>query len=191
MTESRKESRNESRVERGELISVSDECVPVGLEDIGHWVDGELLIKPEYKAQQDAEQRQCSPDMTELQIQSSWGVLEITLGIGVDRRLLSAGEAMLAALEAGDGRAALRHYTEASRLDPATAEGFVRDTRRNLTKEAAAARWLFATRRGEAMIAALEAGDQPEALENLLAAARVEPGVAARHVEAARQRRLL
>ena len=181
----------EARVEGGDLISVPEECIRVGMEDVVHWVDGELLIKPEYKAQQDAEQRRRSPDMTELQIQSSWGVLEITFGIGVDRRLLSAGEAMLAALEAGDGRAALEHFTEANRLDPVAAEGFVRDTRRKLTKGAAAARWLFATQRGEAMVAALEAGDQPKALENLLAAARVEPGVAARHVEAARRRRRL
>ncbi len=182
---------NEARVDRGDLISVSDESILVGMDHIVHWVDGDLLIKPEYKAQQDAEQRKRSPDMTELHVQSSWGVLEITFGIGIDQRLLSAGKAMLAALEAGDGRAALKHFTEANRLDPAAAEGFVRDTRRKLTKGAAAARWLFATRRGEAMIAALEAGDQPEALENLLAAARVEPGVAARHVEAARRRRLL
>lgn len=156
-----------------------------------HWVDGKLLIRPEYKAQQDAEQRRRHPEMTELQIQRSWGILEITFGIGIDTRLLSAGEAMLAALEAGDGRAALRHFTEAHRLDPIAAEGFVRDTRRKLTPWAAAARFLFAMHRGEAMTAALEAGDGAKALENLFAAARVEPGVAALHVRAARARRLL
>lgn len=102
----------------------------VGMEHVAHWVDGELLITPEFKAQQDAEQRRRSPDLTELQIQRSWGVLAITFGIGFDQRLLSAGEAMLAALEAGDGRAALQHFTEANRLDPVAAEGFVQDARR-------------------------------------------------------------
>jgi len=184
-----------SHVERGDSISAKvsdepDEPVPDGYEDVLHWVDGKLLIKPEFKAAQDANQRS-HPDVTELQIQSSWGILAITFGIGIDTRLLSAGKAMLAALEAGDGRAALKHFNEASCLDPAAAEGFVRDTRRKLTPGGAAARWLFATRRCEAMIAALEAGDEAGALENLLLAAGVEPGVAARHVEVARRRRLL
>jgi len=173
------------------LPNVSDEHIPSGMDDILAWVDGELLIRPEYKARQDAEQRRTCPHMTELQIQNSWGVLAVTFGIGVDTRLLSAGNAMLAALEAGDGRAALAHFNEASRLDPAAAEGLVRDTRRKLSPGGAAARWLYATRRGEEMVAALEAGDQPRALENLLAAARVEPGVAARHVHVARERGLL
>ena len=170
---------------------LSDEHIPPGMEDVLHWVDGELLIRPQYKVRQDAEQRRTCPPMTELQIQESWGFLAGGFGIGVDTRLLSAGKAMLAALEAGDGRAALAHFNEASRLDPVAAEGLVRDTRRRLSPGGAAARWLYATRRSQEMIAALEAGDQPRALENLLRAARVEPGVAAGHVEVARKRGLL
>jgi len=173
------------------VVQLSDECVPAGFEDVLHWVDGELLIKPEYKLEADAESRSGPSAMTELQIQTSWGILEVTFGVGIDKRLLSAGKAMLAALEAADGRAALKHFTEANRLDPVAAEGFVRDTRRKLTPGGAAARWLFATRRCEEMIAALEAGDQAKAQESLLLAARVEPGVAARHIEVARRRRLL
>jgi hypothetical protein len=65
------------------VSEASDESIP-GFEDVVHWVDGELLIKPEYKAEQEAQQRRRHPEMTELQIQASWGVLQVTLGIGVD-----------------------------------------------------------------------------------------------------------
>lgn len=114
------------------------------IEDIVHWVDGECRIRPEVRTRWDDETRRRHPEMTEEQILASWGVLEITFGITIGppepadimqakfvrfRRAARVGEAMIAALEAGDGLAALKHLAEARRLDPVVAEAHVRAAR--------------------------------------------------------------
>lgn len=114
------------------------------IEDIVHWVDGECRIRPEVRAQWDDETRRDHPHMTEEQILASWGIIEVTFGITIGppepadevqarfvrrRRAMRVGEAMIAALEAGDGPAALQHLAEARRLDPVVAEINVRAAR--------------------------------------------------------------
>jgi hypothetical protein len=114
------------------------------LDDTIHWVDGECRIRPEVRERWDDELWLKRPDMTEAQIRWSWGALEATLGITIgppepadvvrekhDRRARAAraGEAMIAALEAADGPAALAQLAEARRLNPVVAEAHVRAAR--------------------------------------------------------------
>lgn len=114
------------------------------IEDIVHWVDGECRIRPEVRTQWDDETRRDHPHMTEEQILAMWGALEVTFGITIGppqaadnlqgkfgrwRRAMRVGEAMIGALEAGDGPAALEHLAEARRLDPIVAEIHVQTAR--------------------------------------------------------------